>query len=62
MLAQTPEHPIRLTAKEMAARLRVHRKTVLKLAREGDIPSIQVGQQMRFDPIEVEAALRRTTT
>ncbi len=58
----SPDNIIRLTTAEMAARLQVHPKTVLKLAREGVIPSIRVGQQLRFDPIEVETALRRTNT
>ncbi len=59
MSSPNPEQTIRLTATELGLRLQVHRKTVLRLAREGAIPSIQVGQQLRFDPIEVEAALSR---
>ena len=54
-----PHHPVRLNSREMAARLRVHAKTVQRLAQQGLIPSIQVGQQLRFDPEAVEAALQR---
>lgn len=49
-----------LTAEEIGERLRLTADTVLKWAREGTIPSIKLSPKvLRFDPSEVEAALRR---
>jgi excisionase family DNA binding protein len=38
-----------LTPDEAAARLNVSPWTVRRLARQGDLPYIRVGRQMRFD-------------
>lgn len=43
-----------LTPDEVAEMLRVARKTVVVMARDGRIPSIRVGRFVRFDAAEVE--------
>ncbi len=48
-----------LTTSEVAARLRVHPRTVAHYARKGDLRGIPVGNSLRFDADEVEAYLRR---
>ncbi len=48
-----------LTTAEVAARLRVHPRTVAAYARKGDLRGIPVGNALRFDADEVEAFLRR---
>ncbi len=48
-----------LTTSEVAARLRVHPRTVAAYARKGDLRGIPVGNALRFDADEVEAFLRR---
>lgn len=48
------------TAKEMAAILRVHWRSVINWARSGRIPSIQITPRiLRFQPEEVLAALQK---
>ena len=54
-----------MTAKEVAASLRLGLSTVYGLARSGELPSVQIGDAVRFDPLDVEtfkASCRRTTT
>ncbi len=48
-----------LTTSEVAARLRVHPRTVAHYAHKGDLRGIPVGNALRFDADEVEAYLRR---
>ncbi len=48
-----------LTTSEVAARLRVHPRTVAHYARKGDLRGIPVGNSLRFEADEVEAYLRR---
>jgi excisionase family DNA binding protein len=43
-----------LKPEEVAEMLRVARKTVIVMAREGRIPSIRVGRFVRFDAAEVK--------
>ncbi len=50
-----------MTAGEIAFRLRLHRKTILRLARAGVVPCLRAGHAIRFDPVAVEAALCRAT-
>ena len=38
-----------MTLREVATYLRLHRSTVYRLAREGDIPGFKVGTQWRFN-------------
>jgi len=54
-----PESPAWVTTQELAEYLRLHPKTVLRLAKEHVIPCLRAGQAIRFRPDEVEAALRR---
>jgi excisionase family DNA binding protein len=44
-----------LTADEAAALLKVSTKTVLKLARDGDLPAQKVGRAWRFSRSELVA-------
>ena len=51
-----------MTASDLAEVLRLHRKTVLRLAREGRLPAVQVGggesrHHLRFDWHQVAEAL-----
>lgn len=43
-----------LTPDEVAEILRVARKTVIVMARDGRIPSLRVGRFVRFDAAEIE--------
>jgi hypothetical protein len=47
----------RLTLQEMAARLRVDRKTFSDTVRTRGVPHIVVGRRKIFDPVVVEAHL-----
>jgi excisionase family DNA binding protein len=38
--------------------LRVARKTVVVMARDGKIPHVRIGRLVRFDPVEIERWLR----
>ena len=44
-----------LTASEVAKRLRLNKRTVLKLADEGVIPGTRIGKCYRFDSRKIEA-------
>jgi len=44
-----------LTANEVAKRLRLNKRTVLKLADEGVIPGTRIGKCYRFDSRKIEA-------
>ena len=46
--AATPYFEPLLTADEAAAHLRIHPKTLQKLAREGRVPCIRMGKYWRF--------------
>ncbi len=49
-----------LTATEMAERLRIRPSTIQLWARNGFIPALRItGKVVRFDPVEVERALRK---
>lgn len=43
-----------LTPDEVAAMLRLARKTIIVMAREGRIPSIHIGRFVRFDSDEID--------
>lgn len=52
-----------LTSEELAQRLRLRPSTVKRWAQEGIIPSLRLsGKVVRFDPEEVERALRSRAT
>ena len=38
-----------MTVKEVAEYLKVHKRTIYRLLRQGDIPAAQIGHQWRFD-------------
>ena len=47
------EKQVLMTPDEVADVLRVARKTVVTMAREGRIPHIRMGRLYRFDPAEI---------
>lgn len=47
-----------LTASEVAEHLRLHIETVYRLARQGKLPAVKVGEQWRFS----EATIRQWLT
>jgi excisionase family DNA binding protein len=52
-----------LTAEELAQRLRLRPSTIKRWAQGGLIPSIRLsGRVVRFDPGDVECALRKRAT
>jgi len=56
MAAQpSPTTPTYLTVDEVAARLRMNRRTVTKLVDEGVIPAVQLGKLYRFDAEKIAA-------
>lgn len=48
-----PFEPL-LTPAEAAAHLRIHEKTVIRLAREGELPGFRLGRHHRFRRIDLE--------
>lgn len=46
-----------LTCDEVARALHVSRRTVAKLAAEGDLPRVKIGRAARFRPRDVEALI-----
>jgi excisionase family DNA binding protein len=55
----TTELPATFTARELAEILKLHPETILRLARDGSIPSHRVGSSIRFTREDLEAALTR---
>lgn len=47
-----------LTAAEAAKRLRLHPKTVVRMARDGRLPAVKVGTGWRFEPDRLAVAQR----
>lgn len=47
-----------LTAEEAAAHLRIHTKTLQKMARAGEVPSIRMGKYWRFHLSMLDAWVR----
>ena len=43
-----------LTTAELAEYLRIRRETIVRKARKGELPSIKIGRQFRFDKSEIE--------
>jgi excisionase family DNA binding protein len=48
-----------LTSGEVAALLKIHLKTVYKLAEAGDIPGTRIGRSWRFNRNEVLQVIRQ---
>src|SRR3989475_4475460 len=46
-----------MTVKELAAYLNLNERTVLKLAAEGPMPAVKVGNQWRFSNAMIDASL-----
>lgn len=57
--ASTPS--VKLTRHEQAKQLSVSVRTLDGLTAKGKIPYFKIGKSVRFDPIEVESHLRRTS-
>lgn len=51
--------PTWLTPEQMGRRVRLHPKTLLRLARDGRIPCLRAGKAVRFAAEQVEAALTK---
>jgi excisionase family DNA binding protein len=51
-----------LTAEQVAALLRVSTKTVLRLARQGDLPGRKIGRAWRFARVELLEILGSATS
>ena len=49
-LEDRPDHPPLLTPSQAAERLRLHPKTVVRMARDGRLPAVKVGAGWRFHP------------
>lgn len=50
------------TAEKVAAYLDLHAQTVYRKARTGEIPSLKVGNLLRFRPEEIRAWVEENTT
>ncbi len=50
-----------LTVRDMAVMYKLNRQTLYRLARKGVVPSIRIGKSLRFDPVQVRAALAAHT-
>ncbi len=50
------------TVEELAARLRVTKATIYRMARRGELPYYAIGRAMRFRLADVEAFLNRCRT
>lgn len=55
----TPDDDDVMIPEQVAAFLKVHLKTVYKLAAEGKIPGRRVGRMWRFPRKEIEALVRK---
>lgn len=47
-----------LTTKEVAEMLRMHPRTVIRLAKSGELPSGRVGQKFRFRRLDIAALIK----
>ena len=59
MLEAIDQHRKATTAKDLAPILNLTAKTIYKMAKRNDIPSIVMGGSVRFDPRSVGMWLRR---
>lgn len=51
-------HPALLTPAEAGERLRLHPKTVVRMARDGRLPATKIGTGWRFHPTQLDIARR----
>lgn len=56
-ISQTPERHGLVTAQELSDTLAVPRSSIWRLAREGTIPCVRIGRNLRFDQEAVMEAL-----
>jgi excisionase family DNA binding protein len=47
-----------ITAKELAQFLKLSESTIYKLARNGEIPGLKIGDSWRFDQQDIERMIR----
>jgi excisionase family DNA binding protein len=47
-----------LNAKQAAAYMKVHKRTLYKLAKEGKIPAIKIGRELRFSRTALDKYVR----
>ena len=50
-----------MTVKEVAAYLRVAKKTVYRLLKQGTLPAVRVGHQWRFEKASIDDWLHRNS-
>ncbi len=50
-----------MTVEEVAAYLRVNKKTIYRLLMSGKIPAARVGHQWRFDKSSIESWVQKST-
>ncbi len=55
-LEHQPDYQRLLTPAQVAERLRLHPKTVARMARDGRLPAVKVGTGWRFNPKQMEIA------
>lgn len=60
-LEDQPHHQPLLTPAQAAERLRLHPKTVVRMARDGRLPAIKIGTGWRFHPEQIAVEPRRPT-
>jgi len=60
MARTTEELPELLDAKQVAAYLKLHEVTVLRLARQGKLPGFKVGRKWRFCARDVRRSVSRS--
>lgn len=53
-LEDRPDHQPLLTPAQAAERLRLHPKTVVRMARDGRLPAVKVGAGWRFHPEQLD--------
>jgi excisionase family DNA binding protein len=67
-VSSNPAHPMettpcpilpKLNRRELSAHLRLSLRTIDNLLKSGTLPYFKVGKAIRFDPAEVESAMRR---
>jgi len=51
-----------LSVLDVVERLNVSRTTLWRLVRDGKIEAHRIGKQLRFEPAEVEAFIKRAST
>ena len=58
-LSSTGSQPQLITAAELASYLRISRRRVYQLVRDGVLPGVIIGRAVRFDPYVIKELVRR---